>query len=266
MSIRLLNSDFCDIRKISLALVSFLCFPAVSYGQIIDDFENSDIKTNHGLQVWSQYEGDPNHVPGHPDRGVASITTDDSFEGDRSMKVDLENGNLYLQFYTHNGSNWNYMHELLSSWQFNTYDRVKVWIKVPSGIPMPTNGTHNMAVGTYCREWGADRQSAETNCGHYYHYFKIMLTDVWYQMIIDTHPTHMRGSHGGIDQDNREFPTGNQSYNYFDLMTRFYFDFNGMVGDGSQYPVQYYVDSIEAYSADPEENIDQIYSLSGGSS
>ncbi len=257
MSIRVLNFP----RTLCLAL---LCgaLPAANAQVMLADFEENSLELiQPNVFLWNQYEGDFNAVPGHPDIGTESVTSEDAFVGDQSFRVQMNDGNLYAQFYTHDGGGWKYMHELTPNWTFNHYNRMRVWMKTPDGIPEKTDGTHDFAVGTYCRAIGADSGSAETGCGHYYHYFTMMLPGTWYQLIIDTHPTHIRGGNGGTETGNREYPTSSTSHNYFDLMTRFYFDFNGLA---PSYPANYYIDGVELYHEANDENVEQVYSLGGG--
>ena len=154
------------------------------------------------------------------------------------------------------------MRELIPNYKTNTYNRMRVWLKFPDGLEMPTTGHPNMAVGTYCRALGEDAQSAETGCGHYYHYFKLMIPNQWNQMIIDMHPTHKRSNSGSEETGERDYPTSSNTHNYFDLLTRFYFDFSGTISSG--YPASYYIDHIELYNDTNNENTNQVYGITGG--
>ncbi len=234
---------------------------------LLDDFESGTIRvvqpaeSNPELRhLWNQYSGDPSEGP---DPGLATIAPlGISHDGDQSLKVSVTGGNLYLQFYPNDGV-WRNMREFTqpsSAWQMDTFNRMRFWIKVPPEVKAAPQGQANLQVGTYVRASTGDRTSAESGGNHLYHQFNVPYTGEWHQIIMDTHPSHVRGSDGGVEHGDMTYPTGETGFNYFDALTRFYVD---ILGPLSSYPADFYVDGIELYPEARPENTRQIYSLNG---
>lgn len=231
----------------------------------LDPFEAAAIRVVQPLEtepqfryLWNQYEGD---FTEGPDPGTESISTATSHDGTRSLRVEITDGNLYLQFYPHNGSYWQWMRDFVNgTWQLNTYNRLRFWIKVPPTTDEFPPGQGNLQFGTYFRASDGSKTSAEDGGGHFYHHFNIPYTGEWHQIIVDSHPNHSRGGSGATEWGDQLHPTDEPNYNYFDLITRFYLDFQG---DLFGYPSEFFVDGFEFYRETRPENIDQIYSLNG---
>jgi hypothetical protein len=248
---------------------------ALAQTVLLDNFEANTIRVVQPAEsdpvyrfLWNQY---PNDFTEGPDPGVAEITSEERHDGTRSLQVTVQRantgagGNVYLQFYPHDGSFWHWMREYTqssASWRFNTYNRLRFWVKVPRGTLRAEPGRTNFDVGTYLRRSNGSRNSAEDGGSHWYHDFNIPYTGQWHQVIVDTHPDHERGANGGSEQGNQEHATGENGFNYFDALTRFYFSGGGGLAAGS-YPAHFYFDGFELYRETHPENVEQIYSLNG---
>jgi hypothetical protein len=225
--------------------------------------------------------------PGACSQASIAVTTEDSHGGGASLKYELTDalaGNAphgssaYLRFRPetdidygrHNAS------EYITSgkWKFDTYNRMRFWVKVPPAFAKEFRagwGRANMNVGTYIRSsHGRLRNSGAEESGigggHDYHGFKIPYTGAWHQIILDMHPSHSRGGPGWVEWGNTPHPTGENGFNYFDALTLFYVDFVGLAGGYhalSKYPAEFYFDDFEFYKDTNPENVDQVYSLNG---
>jgi hypothetical protein len=263
------------MRKVAFTLLLlllplfFLCQGGKALAQtiLLDNFESSSIRVVDPTQqapssryLWNQYEGDPTEGP---DPGVENIVTEMSHDGSHSLKITVTGGNVYLQFFPNDGSVWRNMGEFTqpsSSWQMNTYNRMRFWMKVPQGVTKAGGGRPDLQIGTFIRSSKGSLYSAEDGGGHWYHHFDIGYTGEWHQVILDTHPNHQRGGSGGTEWGNQEYPTGEAGFNYFDALTRFYIDWQGKL---PSYPANFYFDGFELYRETRPENINQIYSLHG---
>jgi len=232
---------------------------------LLDDFEGSDIRmTNPSAldskekYLWSQYDGD-----GGP--GTATLSTDTVKSGSKSIKDTITSGDHYLQFRPTIGSSTKNLRDFVippSAWQYDTFNRMRIWVKVPPGFTKWTGGQSNTQIGTYVRNTAFDGVGNYEQGGfHFYHLFNISYTGEWHQLIIDTHPNTWRGNPGGKEIGNQEYPTGESGKNYFDTLTRFYHHL--YYGGEISYPSNVYYDKIELYRETNPENIDQIYSLNG---
>jgi len=137
---------------------------------------------------------------------------------------------------------------------------MRFWVLIPEGFQGVTgrnSGNANLQIGTYVRSSTGDPYSQGS---HYYHHYNLKHTGAWHQIILDTHPNHLVGGSGGTEWGNRPYPTGEEGYNYFDALTRFYFDW---VGLAPSYPSVFYFDGFELYQEINVENEDQIYSVHG---
>ena len=253
---------FRQSRKIFLLIcVLFLTRFSSAEPLLLDSFEYTDIpEVRPGNLLWNQYENDPTDGP---DPGSESITSEEAFSGNKSLKITIDGGNSYTQFYPKvEDLVWSNTRNFVKggAWEFNKYNRLRFWVKLPPGIKYLGDGRTNAHFGTYIRAKDGDLASAESGGNHYYHYFDLEYTGEWHQIIIDTHPSHIRGGSGGIEGGDKEYPTGEPGYNYFDGLTRFYFDLEGSLPN---YPSYIYFDNFEFYQETNLENFDQIYSLHG---
>src|SRR2546430_7154024 len=137
--------------------LSLLCFEGKALAQtiLLDNFEPGSIREVYPNEpsslryLWNQYEGD---FTDGPDPGVESITTETAHDGSRSLKINVTGGNIYLQFYPSQNNAWHNMREYTqpaSDWKFNTFNRMRFWIKVPQVVTKFGGGEHNFDIGTY---------------------------------------------------------------------------------------------------------------------
>ncbi|MEZ4270372.1 MAG: hypothetical protein R3C68_02700 [Myxococcota bacterium] len=233
---------------------------------LLDDFEASSIRqvnpseSDPGFRdLWNVYQGEGG-------LGVASISTDTSFDGNQSLKLRYTKGHLDFQLYPYQNSigGWQWMRKFVQppeNWQMDTFNRMRFWIKIPPGINKNSGGHTNVEFGTYVRKSNGDVSSAESGGDHYYHFYDLFYTGEWHQVIVDMHPNHKRGGDGSREWGNLTSPTGETGFNYFDAMTRFYI--NMPYASPGNYPADYYLDGFSFYRETRPENIDQVYSLNG---
>lgn len=194
---------------------------------------------------------------------TTSLNKSDAVVG-RSLQLRLTEGAFYAQFnpFDHAG-NRSFARDYCQNpqaWEYNTYNRMRFWIKLPtSATKHHTDGRSNLNVGTYVKRLqDADPRSDETGGNHYYHNINILPLGHWTQVILNMHPDHRRGNSGQIDLGNLPHPTGEADYNYFDTLTRFYIQDEAAP---SQYPADYLLDQIEFYQEKAPEDDERVYSI-----
>jgi len=267
--------------RIFLILISSFIFCSVGYTVestdkfMISDFEIDSIpivrpsysEDSYQRYLWSHY---PQDNAGNQRPGKAEVSTDIAFDGNKSLKATVDSDmNIFAQYYPYDEEHyeWLYIREQEAKsnpgqvWKTDTYNRLRLWIKVPNTIQKEDVKRYNAHFGTYIRGTSGQRSSAESGGGgHYYHYYNIGYSGEWHQVIVDMHPSHERGKSGNEEQSDKEYSTGDQGLNYFDLMTRFYFTFKN---DLTSYPGSVYLDGFELYNEPNSENTDQVYALHG---
>jgi hypothetical protein len=259
-------------------LVLFLTLFAINegekaYGQsmMLENFDQSVPPVNkEGSGYPSAYSG--------VGAASVSINTSDAVSGN-SLRLRITSGGLQAQFNPYNGTSREFARTYAgcgwppacgnpSSWQLNTYNRMRLWVKLPPQVPgHETNGSNNMNMGTYVKAvTNASASSDESGGNHYYHNMNIPNLGTWVQYIINAHPDHVRGAPGAEEEGVRLYPTtapygsGDppNTYNYFDTLTRFYVQINN---SPSSYPADVGLDQIEFYREPHVENDQQIYSI-----
>lgn len=177
----------------------------------------------------------------------------------------LSGNNWQYQFFTYTydlpgfTNDWQFMRRFVTNpgtYQTGRINRMRFWLKLPPGLAHGTSGTHNFEFGTYIR--CSTCTGAETGGNHYYHLFDFASTGVWEQVILDTHPDHVRGGDGNAEQPNLLHPTNEAGFTYYDLMTRFYLDFPY---HKFALPADFHIDGVELYEETRQENVDQIRSI-----
>jgi hypothetical protein len=148
-----------------------------------------------------------------------------------------------------------------SGWVLNRINRMRIWIKLPANLHEEGDGSHNFELGTYARCSTCGGYDYESGGGHFYHFYDLGTTGAWEQLIVDMHPNHVRSLDGNTEWGEQLHPTGESGYNYFDLLTRFYFDFPYATGSGFPVPADFYIDGVEFYEETRPENVAQVYSL-----
>jgi hypothetical protein len=224
---------------------------------VLQSFNGSKIPRNKGGDTYpSQYGG--------VGKGTVSLNKKDSVKGN-SLQIHLTSGRFYPQFNPYGPVLRGFAREYVSRrkpWKFNHYNRLRFWIKVPStATPHLLTGQGNIEFGTYVKRVGSpDNYSDETGGGHFYHILNVPAVGQWTQVVLNMHPSHQRGSPGGMEHGNMPHPTKEDKYNYFDALTRFYME---ALGAPSSYPAKYLVDEFEFYRESYPENDNQIYSITG---
>ena len=263
--------------------VGALGTPPISNGIMLADFENAITEMNPGATylyeqyLWGQYPSGEIIDTSHKDNGTLSFNTSDKVGGTRSLQLDMEqspngdNGAPYLQFYPYTGGSWRYAKyvvetiEASGTWENNTYNRMKWYIKTPASVIPTTTGQYNFTVGTYFSSeaaGGPTSGNAEVNGNHYYHLYNL-IGGVWNQCIFDSHPSSIRGVNGATEHGDKPYPVAADAgaYNYFDLLTRMYFD------AGENYITSatstWLFDDFEFYQESETENEEQVYSVCG---
>jgi len=244
---------------------------------VLDNFEN-------GMRIVQPGESNPNLRTnwGYSCTGCTvsvGITTDQARDGTHSLDVlKTAGGDLQFHFYTYIvgipgwTEGWNLISKFANNPSLNPaggsppwpspgqINRLRFWIRMPASMPQSAPAKHNFEFGTYirCSTCGF----AEDGGNHYYHFFDFYNAEgEWQQAIVDMHPDHQRGGFGNAEwPDNPPTDPVSTGYNYFDLMTRFYFDFPyTFVNNGDHV----YIDGVEAYAELNPENTEQIRSLTG---
>jgi hypothetical protein len=224
-------------------------------------FDGPEVPRNKAGDEYPRYYYDPN---GRKEGGkfTASINNRDAVVG-KCLQLNLTEGALYAQFNPWDkvwrGFARDYVHKP-SEWRFNTYNRMQFWIRAPSSAPLhKTDGTFNVEIGTYVKRLkDPDNYNDETGGGHYYHQMNIPATGQWTKVVLNAHPNHRRGESGAKDHGFLSHPTGEEAYNYFDTLTRFYIQY---FRSPSTYPAVHLLDEFEFVKEPRAENDDQVYSL-----
>jgi hypothetical protein len=246
----------------------------ISQGFILQNFDGSNVPVNGDGTYPDEYSGSGN--------ATLSLDSSTAISG-KSLDVHLTNGRLTLEFNPYNYSgvpgfpdNRGFARDYglnPSQWQYNTYDRMSFWVWMPtSDTSYVTDGSHDIEFGTYVKQLtNPDNTSDEAGGTHYYHELNIPNLGVWTQVILNMHPDHQRNDPGSVDPGVIAYPTspagGNggtdpaSTYNYFDTLTRFYFD--EPYTPPSSYPTDYRFDNIQFYKSAYQENDTQVYSLTG---
>jgi hypothetical protein len=256
-------------------MVGFTAGIGLAY--VLDNFES-------GMRIVQPKEANPNLQTnwGYSCTGCTvsvGITTPQAHDGTHSLDVlKTAGGDLQFHFYTFTESlsGWPNGWNLISKFANNPtlspaggtpawpspgqINRIRFWIKMPASMPQSNPAKHNFEFGTYIR--CSTCYFAEDGGNHYYHFFDFYNAEgEWQQAIVDMHPDHQRGGFGNAEwPDNPPTTPLSIGYNYFDLMTRFYFDFPyTFVNNGDHV----YIDGVEAYIEPNAENTEQIRSLTG---
>jgi hypothetical protein len=241
---------------------------------VLQNFDGSSVPVNGDGSYPDEYGGSGN--------ATLSLDSTNAVSG-KSLDVHLTSGRLTLEFNPYNYSgvpgfpdNRGFARDYglnPSQWQYNTYDRMSFWVWMPtSDTSYVTDGSHDIEFGTYVKQLtNPDNTSDEAGGTHYYHELNIPNLGVWTQVILNMHPDHQRNDPGSVDPGVIAYPTspagGNggtdpaSTYNYFDTLTRFYFD--EPYTPPSSYPTDYRFDNIQFYKSAYQENDTQVYSLTG---
>jgi len=261
------------IKQLTAASMSAMMFGAsVAHANIVfGDFEqplmvvNPAAETLHTMYLWYHY---PNGDLGGPaEVGVTELSTSQAKVNSTSARVRMESGAVYFQFYPKIGGDYKFLREVVTqdlkigAWPTNTYNRLEFWVLVPEQVTARAGGRYNMTVGTYVRSSTGDRASAESGGGHFYHRFDIPYSGTWHKVVMDMHPSHERGISGNTEHGNMPHPSGEPNFNYMDLLTRFYVDFEA--SNVTSNPATWHFDGFRVYQETRTENEEQVYSIHG---
>jgi RNA polymerase sigma factor (sigma-70 family) len=230
-------------------------WPAPSDRAVLVNFDGPTLPMNLAGNPYPN-----NHVEGGPEDGGParlSLNADQAVAGNCLM-VELLSGRLKMQFEADNGKHHTFAREQAadpSRWQFNTYNRMRFWIKTPAvSPPHKTNGDANMNVGTYARRVRNANIYSLSDAGTFRHSINVPALGAWTQVVLNAHP-HV--SQGTLSTDPLH-PTGEPDFNYFDAMTRFYIE---AMQQPARHPAVYHFDEIEFFREPNAENDAQVYSI-----
>lgn len=134
---------------------------------------------------------------------------------------------IYFRPLDDNG--WYFIRTLIESgtWSDNGFNRLRFRVKQPDGLELLDPGRHNVEWASFLHVGSTTNgpwTESDDNNWHFYHYLDIPSDGLWHEVIIDTYPDHQRGELGGEEQGDQEFPEGGSTFNYFSMMTSFYYD------------------------------------------
>ncbi|MEX0300220.1 MAG: LamG-like jellyroll fold domain-containing protein, partial [Kordiimonas sp.] len=232
---------------------------------ILTDFNNGALPENGAGAGYPSVYGEGGST------GTLSLTSEDAIMGD-ALKYEVDTGYIYLQFNAHHSVGRGYAREFAEdqtqTWEFDTYNRMRLWVKLPDTDEMDgisSNGafTGDTNVGTYIKNTTTnDPYSDETGGGHPYHHVGAAANGEWTQIVLNWHPSHMRGADGAKDHGAMQYATGEEGINYFDALTRFYITARANSDDHAfSGPVEVMVDEIEFFQTPYKENDEQVYSV-----
>jgi hypothetical protein len=236
-------------------------------GVLFENFDGSNPIVNqsavedHKKYLWNQYP----HTGQSSTNGWVNFMTDDCYIGEHCLVNNVSSGQLYLQFYPHNGSEWEFFHEILEekygiTWINDYYNRLEFYILMAEDTQNVDPSKYNFSIGTYVRSQNGDRTNAEAGGHHFYHRYRIPYTGHWHKVVLDMHPHHDRGQSGDMEHGNQEYPTEEAGHNYFDALTRFYIA--SRLNDESL-SSQWKLDGFRIYRETNIENEEQVYAMSG---
>src|SRR5262249_46369884 len=120
-------------------------------------------------------------------------------------------------------------------------------------------GRANTEIGTYVRKASSKNfYSDEDGGNHYYHFLNLPALAEWTQVVLNMHPDHRRSDPGSADPGVLPHPTGEEKFNYFDTLTRFYIDYKAAP---KSHPADFLLDEFEFFQQPHEENDKRAYSL-----
>lgn len=250
--------------------------PTTTTSLILDDFEDEAIRVVQPFEPEIKYQKLWNSSS-RP-LSFSGFTTADKHDGDQSLMNDYAapaaGGNWQYHFYPYTvrlpdwADGWQYAKKFIKSgvWTENTYNPMRFWIKLPPRIAYADGGNLNFEIGTFVRGSTSPLTAHESDNRHYYHRYNLASTGRWEQMLVDMHPSAQRqGGHECSEPSGRGecgplyHPTDEPAFNYFDLITGFYFDFPYVTGNG--FKGTFLMDSVEFYVEPQQENDEQIYSV-----
>ena len=243
-------------------------------GVVVGDFSEASIPViNPGgsapryQHLWNNYT-DKGATLGEETYSFVDDATN-PFSGRSFRSIVLEE-RIYPEIYPYESpTGWKFIKDVIKSgtWEKNTFNRLRLWFRLPPGFGAANPGQHNIHFGTYVHGLTGTFLDAEAGGGnHYYHYSNAPVTGGIIQWVIDWHPNHRRGANSNIEWsadggNDLEYPTGEAGHNYFDAMTRFYNELKPIGFVFPSYPAQMDWLGVEVYKEDRPESIQDIYGL-----
>ena len=227
---------------------------------MLDGFESDSLRAVTAVEpspaIWSMARP--------PEDPAPAIFIGDTHDGTRGLRAAFSSDSSSLHFHPslRSPEKWFPLHNYLTPsgvWTPNTYDRLRFWIRIPSGLASVNPGGKNLEVGVYIRRSDGDSSTSTDGGGLFHHQFNIPATGEWHQVILDTHPGQESGTDGDVDPGDHLHPTGEPGYNYFDLATGFYLRFSGLASG----PAEVRVDGFEVFHAGAGEDAARVYGLHG---
>jgi hypothetical protein len=249
----------------TIVTAMFLVVACSGYGAtlVLKDYNGAAVPRNGAGDTYpSNYNGST----------AITLNSADSISGNSLQATMSTSNSIQLQFNPYNADDSRgYARELSanpSAWTFKTFNRLSFWVKrPPTANPLSTDGGGNVEFGTYVKQitnsaWNSD----EYGGNHYYHQLNLPNNGQWTHVILNMHPDHRRGDSGGTDPGFLPYPTATNgpnggedppaTYNYFDTLTRFYFDEVYWSGTGT-----WLLDEFVFYQETAVENDVQVFSI-----
>lgn len=253
-----------DIQGFSVTMADF----GSSY---INPTINNNLSGANG-KLWRQYpNGIINTTPVIQETGTLNfVDKANSPKGSGALRVDMDQGSLYLEMNNNNEADLLYTREVISNqdqlgltWEEGKVNRHEIYL-LPSSdfVGRDDGGQHGRGLqfGTYFRGSNGARNNNESGGGnHYYHQYSLRQNNAWWKCVADEHPGHIRGLSGGLEHGNRPYPIVGDK-RYYDLMTRFYWDFQHTPNFTQS--SEWWADAPRFYQEINIENEDQVYAPS----
>ena len=265
MTLAALARPTCAFTLLGLSFTSFVLGDEPDAVERMEHAFYNDVTSVPVNKASETYPNQGGYNPQRKEGGSGTLSLDSkSAVTGNSLLLRLNTGKLYLQFNPYNSVGRAFARDYSSNpaaWRFNTYNRMRFWIKLPTNHPLiRTDGGQNIEFGTYVKTVAdADLYSDETGGGHYYHGINAPALGAWTQVVVNMHPDHRRGDSGYIDPGDQSHPTGEPQYNYFDCLTRFYI--SEPYTAPTSYPADFRIDDIEFFREPHRENDDQVSSI-----
>jgi RNA polymerase sigma factor (sigma-70 family) len=249
----------------TVGVVALVKPDAGSSAMVLADFNGAAVPVNKAGEPYPSYFFDPKDTTDAGGIFTGSIDTLGAVKGN-SLRLRLTQGLLKAQFNPYSKDRRGFAREYVTdpaAWQFNTYNRLTFWMKPPppvEGQPYRVNGEASVTVGTYCkRVTDAHEGNDNIGGGHFYHRINVPAIGRWAQVVLNMHPHFEDGKDYGEEIGIQAHPSGEEAYNYFDTLTRF---FISVRSPPASYPADYWLDEIRFEQQPRPENDAQVYSLS----
>ena len=235
-------------------------FGVIGPGAILDHFEEGLRSYGANPRLWDCYKGEA----GTSQLATIAVDSVRPKVGTKSLHyANPGDGRSYFHFYCNNGSIWDFAHQQLvqGAWNLNSWNRMAFWVWHDPGMTPIGNNGHLVELGTYTRANNGDATTQNAGGTHWYHELNPR-DGVWTKVILDPHPQHYVGGPTtdpgvvGITGGVPLAATNDGVSNYFDALTRWYYDFPYVPKAGS-----IFVDQVTLYLETGQDDIAHIASL-----